>query len=287
MWVLKMECTYKCFYMAGIRKVQLWMFVSIGVCPMADIRFPIPWHNGREGFVCPVAVFTEVLWWEDEWQPLPPNGRFVEGFHDCSDMSSITGPSLGFKPPRMILPMEVITVSRYTSPMVSSCTTWLELTLKRLGLDTIPMDIVPTGISWSSSRSPGVVKQAATPVKPRGSVGGLTNASALAGGGDNGAFGGLDGGLMEIVWVNWRALLFVLGIAIGWEIFPAATAGWDGCTTMSHPAYFGAAFGIGGASGVSVVPGASVVAVVGTEGLLPSSLGRSIPQKTSLSVKER
>ena len=36
-------------------------------------------------------------------------------------------------------------------------------------------------------------------------MGGLTNASALAGGGDfggDGAFGGLDGGLMEIVWMS-------------------------------------------------------------------------------------
>ena len=96
-------------------------------------------------------------------------------------------------------------VSRYTSPMVSSFTTWLELMLKRPGLDTIPMDIVPTGISWSTSSSSGVLKQAVTLVKPWGGVGGLTNASALAGGGDfggDGAFGGLDGGLMEVVWVS-------------------------------------------------------------------------------------
>ena len=65
-----------------------------------------------------------------------------------------------------------------------------------------------------------------------------------------------------------------------------ATTGQDGCTTVSHPAYFGATFGMGSTSGVSVAPGASVVVVAGAEGLLPSSLGRSIPQKTS-SVKER
>ena len=57
------------------------------------------------------------------------------------------GPSLGSELPRMILPMEVSMVSRYTSPVVSSFTTQLELMLERLGLDTIPMDIVPTGIS--------------------------------------------------------------------------------------------------------------------------------------------
>ena len=56
-----------------------------------------------------------------------------------------------------------------------------------------------------------------------------------------------------------------------------ATRGQDGCTTVSHLAYFGATFGMGGTSGVLVVPGASAVAAAGAEGLLPSSLGRSIP----------
>ena len=120
-------------------------------------------------------------------------------------MSSITGPSLGSELPRMTLPMKVIMVSMYTSPVVSSFTTWLELMLKRLELDTIPMDIVPTGISQSTSSSSGVLKQVVTLVKPRGSVGSLTNASALADRGDfggNEAFGGLDGGLMEVVQVS-------------------------------------------------------------------------------------
>ena len=72
-------------------------------------------------------------------------------------------------------------VSRYTSPMMSSFTTWLELMLERPGLDTIPMDIVPMGVSQSTSTGSGVLKQAATPAKPQGGVDGLTNASALAG----------------------------------------------------------------------------------------------------------
>ena len=95
-------------------------------------------------------------------------------------------------------------VSRYTSPMVSSFT-WLELMLERPGFDTIPMDMVPTGISQSTSTSSGVLKHATTPAKPQGGVGGLINASVLAGGGDfggDGAFGGLDGGPMEVVWVS-------------------------------------------------------------------------------------
>ena len=106
-------------------------------------------------------------------------------------MSSIVGPSLDSLLPRTILPMEVVMVSRYTNPRVLSFTTWLELMLKRLGLDTIPMDIVPTGISQSTSTSSGVLKQATTPVKPRGRVGGLINASVLAGGGDFGGDGAL------------------------------------------------------------------------------------------------
>ena len=267
------------------------MNVCIDRClPNGRYLTPYSWHNGGEGFALPTAGFMEVLQCEDEWQPLLPNGRFVEGFHDWLVMSSITGPSLGSELPRTILPMEVITVSRNTSPVVLSLTTWLELMLERLGLDTIPTDIVPTGVSWSTFSSSGVLKQAVTLVKPWGGVGGLTNASALAGGGDfggNGALGGLDGGLMEEVWVSWRALLFILSIVVGWGVSPAATTGQDGCTTMSHPVYFGAAFGMGGTSEVSVAPRASVVAVIGTEGLLPSSLGRSVPQKTSSSMKER
>ena len=120
-------------------------------------------------------------------------------------MSSITGPSLGSELPRTILPMEVIMVSRYTSPVVSSFTTQLELTLERLGFNTIPMDIVPTGVSQSTSTSSRVLKQATTLAKPRGGVGGLTYASVLAGRGDfggDGAFGDLDGGPMEVVCVD-------------------------------------------------------------------------------------
>ena len=44
---------------------------------------------------------------------------------------------------------------------------------------------------------------------------------------------------------------------------------------------------MGRVSTVAVAPGVSVAAAVGAEGLLPSPLGRSTPQKTSSSVKER
>ena len=62
--------------------------------------------------------------------------------------------------------MEVIMVSMYTSPMVLAFTTWLELMLERPELDTIPMDIGPTGVSWSTSTGSEVLKQATTPAKP-------------------------------------------------------------------------------------------------------------------------
>ena len=92
---------------------------------MVDIRLPISWHNSGEGFVHLMVGFMEVLQYEDKWQPLPPNSGFVEGFHNWSVMSSIMGPSLGSELPGMILPMEVIMVSSYTSPVVLSFTTWL------------------------------------------------------------------------------------------------------------------------------------------------------------------
>ena len=83
-------------------------------------------------------------------------------------------------------------VSMYTSPIVSSLTTWLELTLEILGVVTSPMDIVPTGISRPTSMTSGVFRQAVTPAKPQGGVGGHLNANALAGGGDAGGNGAFD-----------------------------------------------------------------------------------------------
>ena len=93
------------------------------------------------------------------------------------------GPSFGSDLLRMTLPMEVVTVSMYTSPIASSLTTWLELTLEMPGVITSPMDIVPMGISQPTSMISGVFRQAVTPVKPWGSC---LNANALAGGGDAG-----------------------------------------------------------------------------------------------------
>ena len=84
-----------------------------------------------------------------------------------------------------------------------------------------------------------VLKQAATPAKPWGSVGGLTNANALAGGGDLGgdeALGVLGGGLKGMVLVGQRTPLFACGTEVGWGTSPVAITGRDGCNTVSHPA---------------------------------------------------
>ena len=216
-----------------------------------------------------------------------PNSGFSEGSYGWSVMSSIVGPSVDSVLPRTILPMEVIMVSRYTNPRVLSFTTRLELMLERLWLDTIPMDIVPTGISRSTSTSSGVLKQATTLAKPWGGVGGLTKASVLAVGRD---FGG-DGALGDwmVGWWKWSgwveglfSLLVVQQLA---GRFPCSYH-WLGqvyyCVPpgiiWSHLWY-----------GWHLCGGtrASVVVVAGAEGLFPSSLGRSTPQKTSSSVKER
>ena len=107
-----------------------------------------------------------------------------------------------------------------------------------LGFDTIPMAIALTGMFWSTSTSFGVLKQAATPAKPQGGVGGLTNANAWAGredlGGDE-ALGVLGGGLNGVVLVVQRTLLFACSTVVGWGTSPVAITGWEGCNIVFHP----------------------------------------------------
>ena len=67
--------------------------------------------------------------------------------------------------------------------------------LKRPGLDTIPMDIVPTGVSQSTSSSSSVLKQVVTLVKPRGSVGAL---------------------LMPVLWLVGETLVVMEPLGVGW-----------------------------------------------------------------------
>ena len=61
---------------------------------------------------------------------------FSEASHDWSVMSSMMGPSFESDLPRKTLPMEVVMMSMYNSPVVSSLTTRLELTLEMLGVNT-------------------------------------------------------------------------------------------------------------------------------------------------------
>ena len=148
----------------------------------------------------------------------------------------MTGPSLESDLPRMTLPTEVITVSMYTSPIVSSWTKWLELILEMPGVDTSTMDIEPTSVSWPTSMTSGVLRQAVTPVKPRGGVHGHFNTNALAGGedaGGDGAFGRQSGGIIGIVLVSCCILPFDFGFVAGLGISPAANTGQDGCNIFS------------------------------------------------------
>ena len=86
-----------------------------------------------------------------------------------------------------------------------SLTTRLEQMLNMLWFDTIPRVTTFAGVSWSTSTSFGVLKQVVIPAKPRGSVGGLTKANALAGRGDLGgdeALGVFGCGLKGMVLVG-------------------------------------------------------------------------------------
>ena len=170
---------------------------------------------------------------------------FSEASQDWSVMSSMMGPLFKSDLMRMTLPMEVVMVSMYTSPIVSSLTTWLELTLEMQGVNTSPMDIEPTGISQPTSMTSGVFRQAITPVKPEGGVGGCFNANALAGGGDasgNRAFDKQSGRIIGIVRASCQVLPFNFGIVAGSGISPVANTGWDWCNIFSHLAYFGVFF---------------------------------------------
>ena len=93
-------------------------------------------------------------------------------------------------------------VSTYVTPVTSSLTMWLVLTLEIPGVTTSLMGMVPMGASRSTSTSFGVCKQAITPEKPRGRVGGHMSANACAGKEGLGGVGVLSreaGGFMGII----------------------------------------------------------------------------------------
>ena len=89
------------------------------------------------------------------------------------------------------------TVLMYVMPVASSLMMRLMLTVDILGVATTPKGMVPRGSSRATSTSSGVCRQAITPIKPRGRVGGHTSVNACTGeeglGGVE-AFGGEAGG---------------------------------------------------------------------------------------------
>ena len=115
----------------------------------------------------------------------PPNGSYRLTVYTQLVISSMVGPveqASGSGPLRVTLPTEVVMVSIYVMPVISSFTMQLELTLEIPGVVTSLMGIAPTGTSRSTSMSSGVCKQAITPEKPCSGVGGCTSAKACADG---------------------------------------------------------------------------------------------------------
>ena len=156
------------------------------------------------------------------------------------------------------------------------------------GVITSPIDRVPMGTSWSTSMGSGSFKQAATPAKPHGGVGGFTCTNALAGGegsGWEGTFGRCIRDLTGVICESWQDLPLSLKVWVGWGVSPAVITGWDGCSTLSHPANFrvlslGCSFGTGGVFGM--LAGEEVVELFSSP-----ALGMATPQKTSSLVKVR
>ena len=108
------------------------------------------------------------------------------------------------------LPMEVVTVSIYVTPVVLSLVMWLVLMVEILGVTTTPMDMVPRGASEAIPNSSGVHRQAVTPVKPHGGVVGHMTSNACTG--EEGldwveVFDGEAGGFTCTVWGVELALL--------------------------------------------------------------------------------
>ena len=175
-----------------------------------------------------------------------PNSSYWLTTYSQSVTSLIVGPveeASGSGPLRATLPMEVVMVSMYVMSVTLSLTMWLVLTLEIPGVATSPMGMMPMGASRSTSTSSGIHKQAITPEKPCSRVGSCMSANACAGEeglGGVGILGGEAGGFMGIIRESWLDPTFSLEALVGWGISPAATTGWDGCSTFSHPKNFGA-----------------------------------------------
>ena len=93
-------------------------------------------------------------------------------------------------------------VFKYVMPITSSLTIQLALILEIPGVATSPMGMVPMGVSRSTSTSSGICKQAVTPKKPHGWVGGCMSANAWDGKEGLGGvwiLGGETGGFIGII----------------------------------------------------------------------------------------
>ena len=122
-------------------------------------------------------------------------------------MSSIAGPSLGSKLPRMILPMEVAMVSRYMHLVELSQTILLALMLEILGVILSTAD-TSVGVLLPSRAGSGMLVQVTVWIKPWGRVEGCTTANALVDGNVDTveAPGKLIGSRLGATWRNGWAL---------------------------------------------------------------------------------
>ena len=158
------------------------------------------------------------------------------------------------------------------------------------GVATNPINIGPTGILLLISTNSGTLRQDVTSVNPLGGVGGLTKANAFDGGEDIGTSRVLnrqDGRVARAVRESTQDLPFGLGTKVGGGISLVTCTGWEGCRTVSQPAYLDATHGAGDASGMSVMFSISVTAAAAMTGWASSSSGRSNPWKTSSSWNAR
>ena len=206
------------------------MFILIGVCPMADIQFPITVGKALSAQWWVLQKFCSV---KRSDSPLPPNGRFAEDSYDWSIMSSIVGPSLDSVLPRTILPMEAAMVSRYTDLVELSQTILLALMLEILSVilstaDTSVKVLPPDRVGS------GVLIWVAVLAKPWGRVEDCPTASALVGGnvGIVGAPGKWIGSQVGATWRNGKALPCILSIP-SCQGIPMATG------VFSHPSVGG------------------------------------------------
>ena len=162
------------------------MFILINVHPTVGVQF-----------LATIGKASSTQW------------RVSEGSYSWSVMSSIVGPSLDSVLPRTILPMDVVTVSRYMDPVESSRTILLALILEILDVILSTAD-TSVGVLPSDRAGSGIFILVAMSMKPWVGVEGCPTASVLVGinAGTVGAPGKWVDGWVE---KNWEALPCGLG----------------------------------------------------------------------------